>query len=588
MTLFVEKISKNLVFYTFLFIAIFGVQACNSMATKSGKKEQKSPRISEEINYSPVRGISPRYSKDAQLIYLLLLAEISAQRGALPVSVSAYLKASQLTTDPKIAERATRVASFARDYKSALKAAERWAVLQPRNLDAHHSLVILYLRNKLLDKAVQEVDTVLKLTDKSKIQGFGHLIALLSNESDKGMVLSLMNKVVTKYNNNANANFAYARLALQFRKYTIARQQVERALELKPDFDAAKSLLARVQMIQGETDKALANMKALVEKNRDSVLHRASYARLLAIAKRYDKALVQFKMVLDKNPDNADIVYAIALLTLEQRKLKTSEKYFLKLLSMRKRTLEAYFYLGTIAEKYKKNKKAIEWYKKIRHGQNRVNAIIRIAQLYAKQGNIKAAREYLHSLHGRDSGLSVRLYVVEIDILSKAKKYAAAMGVANKALDNFPDNIDLLYARSLLAEKSDNLDRSEADLRKILQKEPDNIHALNALGYTLADKTQRFSEAYGYIKRAVELAPDEPAILDSMGWVLYRMGRMSESVRFLRQALKILQDDEIAAHLGEVLWVLGQKKEANRILSKALKLVPDSVHVKEVLKRFKK
>jgi tetratricopeptide (TPR) repeat protein len=161
------------------------------------------------------------------------------------------------------------------------------------------------------------------------------------------------------------------------------------------------------------------------------------------------------------------------------------------------------------------------------------------------------------------------------------------MTVANQALVAYPNNSDILYARSLLAEKMDNLLMTEADLRTILIAEPENVHALNALGYTLADRTDRLMEAYGYIQKAYKLAPDEPAVLDSMGWVLYRMGRPEEAIRYLRGALAIMPDDEIAAHLGEVLWVTGMKAEAKKVWNKALEAKPDSTHIRDVLKRFK-
>jgi tetratricopeptide (TPR) repeat protein len=564
---------------------LLGLQAC-AINTKPATAETKQDAVLNKARVAKSTSLDEQYQKNAELMYLLLVAEVAAQQGELPTSVQAYLKAARISDDPKIAERATRVASFARDYKSAMLAAERWAELQPTNLDVQHSLVILYLRNKMLDKAVDAVDLVLKMTAKSKIQGFGHLVALLNNEGDKEAVLQLMDRVVSNYSNNPHAHFAYARLAFQSKHYEKAKQKVDQAIKLKPDYDAAWSLLARTQMMQGETDEALAIMRKLVDSNPKSATHRASYARLLAVAKRYDEALKQFRQVLKVTPDNADIIYAIALLNLEQRKFNEAEKYFKSLLDKRKHVFESYYYLGSIAEELKQYSKAIKWYKQVQHGQNKIDAGIRVAQLLAKQKKLNEARNYLHNMHNRDPNLAVRLYVVEIDILSKANEYSTAMEVANRGLAEYADDADLLYARSLLAEKIDRLDMAEADLKKILEKDPKNIHALNALGYTLADRTERLQEAYGYIKQAIALAPEEPAILDSMGWVLYRMGRAREAIDYLRRALKIMPDDEIAAHLGEVLWVSGLKKEATEVWNKALQEYPDSVHLKDVLKRF--
>lgn len=562
-------------------LVLSGLQACSML---SGAERPAVVNVTPIVSSSHIKS---EYQHDADLVYLLLVAEVAAHRGDLTTSVQSYLKAARQSDDPGIAERATRVASFARDYQSAMLAAERWSELQPDNLDVHHSLIILYLRNNLIDKAVKAVDLVFELTDKSKIQGFGHLVALLNNEPDKEAVLTLMDRVVANYNNNPHAHFAYARLAFQSKKYEKARLHVDQTLKLEPSNEAASSLLARIQMVQGETDSALEIMRGLVEKNPKSSAHRASYARLLAVAKRYDDALVQFKKVLKENPENADIIYAIALLTLEQRKFKTSEKYFKLLIAKRKRLFESYYYLGNIAEGRKDSKTAIKWYKKVLHGQNKTEAGVRVAQLLAEQGKMKEARQHLQDMNSTDPNLAVRLYVVEIDMLIKANDNNTAMEVVNKGLSEYEDNADLLYARSLLAEKMHRLDIAENDLKKILQKDPENIHALNALGYTLADRTERLQEAMQYIEKAMKLAPEEPAILDSMGWVLYRMGRSAEAIDYLRRALKVMPDDEIAAHLGEVLWVTGQQKEASQIWNKALKDKPGSVHLKDVIKRFK-
>jgi len=522
-----------------------------------------------------------------ELLFLILKAEMAAQENQLNVSVEAYLEAARYSSDPRIAERATRVASFARDYKSALLAAERWSELQPDKLDVYHSLIILYVRNKQIDNAVGAVDNVLRLTQKTRAQGFSHLIALLNKEADQQTVMQLMDRVTAKYNDNPESYFASARLSFQFKHYERAQNAISQALKLKPDMETAQSLQARVYMFQGESNKALAIMEVLVKKHPNSIVHRSSYARLLAVAKRYDNALVQFKQVLKVDPENTDVLYALALLTLEQGKFKASKKYFLRLLAQQKRVYDAYYYLGSIAEQQKKYAKSISWYQQVIHGQHKLSASIRVAQLLAIQGKLTEARAHLNKLISADPGLRVRLRIIEIDILSKEKDYKSAMQVANQSLLVDEKDPDLLYARSMLAEKVGDMALAESDLRKILEQDKDNVHALNALGYTLADHTVRLQEAYGYIKRALELAPQEAAILDSMGWVLYRLGRMDESIGFLRQALAITQDDEIAAHLGEVLWVSGKKDEARKLWKKVIQEVPDSIHIKKVMKRFK-
>jgi tetratricopeptide (TPR) repeat protein len=206
----------------------------------------------------------------------------------------------------------------------------------------------------------------------------------------------------------------------------------------------------------------------------------------------------------------------------------------------------------------------------------------------AKRGDLAAARKQLHSVRPTSEASAVRFFIADADLLREAGKLDEAMKVLDDALAQLPGDNDLLYARSLMAEKLGRIDQSEADLKQILASDPDNVQALNALGYTLADRTTRYKEALGYIQRALELSPDEPAILDSMGWVQYRLGNMEQAINFLRRAYKLDADPEVAAHLGEVLWVSGDRSAANQVWDKALKKDPKSKPLLDTVKRFRK
>jgi tetratricopeptide (TPR) repeat protein len=572
-------------------IAMISQIGCSSLirSLEKGSATGNAPTANESkiAQTELLPAIAPKYQQEGEVLYLLLVGEIAGQRAQLNIAVDSYLEAAAMTDDPEVAERATRLASFSRDYHKAMLAAERWAQLKPDELDVHQTLVILYIRNDKLDKAVDAAERVLALTHTKQYQGYENLIALMSNESNQAAVLEVMGKLAAAHPDNANAHFAYASLALNYKEDKIARREAEKALSLQPDNAQAESLLARILMVEGETEPALKIMDSVVRKHPDSTSYRAGYARLLAIAKRYDKAQEQFEIILKKEPDDSDVLYAVALLTLEQRKLKDSEAYFKRLMRTGKHTQESFFYLGNINETRKQYDKAIHWYSQVQNGSNFLSAHMRVAQLLAKQGHLDQARNYLHDMHSSDPTLNNRLAIAEVELLSDARQYQDAMQVVNKALESAPNDKDLLYSRSLLAEKMGNLPLAEADLRKILATEPDNVHALNALGYTLADRTTRYQEALGYIKRALELDPDEPSILDSMGWVLYRLGRYDEAIGYLTRAHKLLPDDEIAAHLGEVLWVSGNHKEADQVWQRALKDTPDSEHIHDVIRRLK-
>ncbi len=259
-----------------------------------------------------------------------------------------------------------------------------------------------------------------------------------------------------------------------------------------------------------------------------------------------------------------------------------------QLVEMDQRQGEAQYYLGRIYENRRLYEEAIDWYEQVHAGEYSFDARLRVAELL---GVLERSEEAIAQLDAmlkgsQSTGSLVRIYITKGELMRSARRYTEAMEVFNTALEIVPGNSDLLYARALVAEKLGRIDLLEADIRTILTTEPDNAHALNALGFTLADQTDRYEEAFGYLERAIEIMPDDPAIIDSWGWVHYRLGRHEEAIRLLRKALSRLDDAEIAAHLGEVLWVTGQHDEAREVWQRALQKAPDDPLLLEVMQRF--
>jgi len=258
------------------------------------------------------------------------------------------------------------------------------------------------------------------------------------------------------------------------------------------------------------------------------------------------------------------------------------------LIRLNEREGEAQYYLGRIYENRKQYDIAIDWYQQVHVGDYQFDARLRIADMLGLSGQIDEAIEHLDAMldGSQSNGSLVRIYVAKGELLRLARRYEESMAVFNTALEIVPGNSDLLYARALVAERLGQIDQLEEDLKFILKTEPDNAHALNALGFTLADQTDRYEEAHVYLKRAIEIMPDDPAIIDSLGWVHYRLGDYDEAIRLLRMALSRFDDAEIAAHLGEVLWVVGKQEEARGIWQKALKKTPDAPVLLKVMQRF--
>jgi tetratricopeptide (TPR) repeat protein len=329
-------------------------------------------------------------------------------------------------------------------------------------------------------------------------------------------------------------------------------------------------------------------LQRAVESNPGDQGLRLTYARLLVDIKEYEQARVQFEKLHQASPDDVELLYTLGLLSLESQRLDDAEKYMMMLVRLNQREGEAQYYLGRIYENRKQYDIAIDWYRQVHVGDYKFDAQLRIADMLGNSGRAEEAVGHLDAmLKGSQSdGTLVRIYITKGELLRSARRYEEALTVFNTALDIVPGNSDLLYARALVAEKLGRIDMLEADIKAILKTEPDNAHALNALGFTLADQTERYEEAYEYLKRAIEIMPDDAAIIDSWGWVHYRLGDYEKAVDLLRKALSHYDDAEIAAHLGEVLWVSGSQKEAQGVWQKALKKSPDDPALQKVMQRF--
>jgi tetratricopeptide (TPR) repeat protein len=246
------------------------------------------------------------------------------------------------------------------------------------------------------------------------------------------------------------------------------------------------------------------------------------------------------------------------------------------------------FYLGQVSEEEKRFPDALKWYSEVTRGEQFMPAQIRSAQVLSKQGDLDGARKFLQGVNAQSNDQRVQLILAEAQLLRDAKQEKEAFGIVDAALDKLPNNPELLYDHAMLAEKIDRVDILESSLRKLIRIKPDNAHAYNALGYTLADRNQRLDEAQELIDKALKLSPDDAFIMDSMGWVLFRQGKTEDGLKYLQRAYTIRPDAEIAAHLGEVLWVLGRRDEARKVWDEALKKTPDSDILTKTVQRFGK
>jgi tetratricopeptide (TPR) repeat protein len=523
------------------------------------------------------------------VMYKILVAEVALQRGHYDIAIKNYLELGQTYRDPRLLERAARIAVYANDNVHALQAAKLWVELEPKNIEAREVVTAFYIRTGQYDEAQHQLEALLAINDEKDTENTFMLIAgLLGRQQDKQAALEVMQRLVNARPNDPNALFALSHLAVRAGDLDRAEQAIKRVVELQPDNVDAQVQEARILTMRGKSAEALSLMAAAVKKHSRDTDLRAAYARLLVDAKEMNKAYAQFKLVNKQSPDKPDILLALGVVAVELNKVDESEKYFLRLnrLNLGYESESAY-YLGRIAEEFRKDPdKAIKWYSKVEQGDQYLESQIRIAFLRAKKGDVEGARDQLSGISPRGPSQVLRIYLADGQILRDAGRIDEAIQVLSSGLEALPDNADLLYARAMAEEKLGHIDAMEKDLKQILDREPDNVDALNALGYSLADRTTRYDEALKYIQRALELRPDSFFVLDSMGWVNYRLGHYQQAVSFLQRALDIKADPEVAAHLTEVLWVMGDKKGARAVWDKALKVEPGNKTLLDVMNRL--
>jgi tetratricopeptide (TPR) repeat protein len=519
--------------------------------------------------------------------YKLLVAEVAGHRDRLDLSVGNYLEVARQTRDPKVAERATRIAVYARNDASALEAARLWVELVPSSHEARRVVTGLYLKAGRFDEAVAELRTLFRSINATPAQTYALLVEMLARERDPDLAFAVMERFVADGDDPLAGRLALAQLALRRDAPEKVQGILAPVLEAQPENQSAVLLLAQALQSQGRVEAALPLLERALAARPDDATLRVAYGRLLVAAKRYDDAVRAFTAVVEASPDNAEARYALALLLLQSERLDDAEHQLRALVETKgARQTSARYYLGQLADTRGKLDEALEWYRQVERGEHFLDAQVRYGVILAKQGRLEEARQHLQGVEVPGEREQVRLYLVEAELLTDAGRLDDAMAIFDLALSEYPGDADLLYSRAMLAEKMDRLDLLEQDLRQVLEKDPDHVQALNALGYTLADRTERLQEAQELIARALQLRPDDYYILDSMGWVLYRLGRYPEALEYLRRAASLSDDPEIVAHLGEVLWVSGDQAGARAVWEASMQRRPDDKRVPEVMRRF--
>lgn len=562
----------------------------------AGATQAQTTDIDDDEDEEPPRAASgprppppklPALDLTGPLLYEMLLGEIALQRGSPGLAAQTYAELAKRTKDPRIARRAVEIANFARTPQYALEAARAWHEADPASLQALQTLAGLLVGARKVDEAEPYLAKVLASDGTTAANGFLQLGRLLAGNPDKQANLRVVRSLAAKYPDLPQARLALAQAALAANDEASALAEARRAAQMQPGWEAPAIFEAQVlqRKSPAQAGKALAGFLDQYPKAREA---RLSYARLLVGERKLAEARAEFETLLAAHPNDNDVIYAVGLLAAQLKDYATAETNLKRLLDQGFRDPNGVrFTLGQIAEEQKDWKAATDWYLSIQRGEHYLPSRLRTAGVMAKEGKLAEAREFLRTVDASDEQ-RVQLLIAEAQLLREANQHREAFELLGKALEAQPEQPELLYDHALTAEKLERFEVLEGSLRKLIQLKPDHAHAYNALGYSFAERNLRLPEARKLIERALELAPEDYYIVDSLGWVLYRMGDLNGAAEQLRRAYLGRPDGEIGAHLGEVLWTMGERTEAERIWQDALKHHPENETLHKTVKRLRR
>lgn len=553
---------------------------------KPAKPAKRAPKRSALLPVVPHPDATDSKELTGQVVYQVLLAEVALQRGRTDFASQAYADLAVRTRDPAVLERAIEVAGYARRFDRVLQLARLWVQIEPESKRAQQVLVGVMVMSNQLDDLAPQLISMLQ-ADKDALPA--NLLALnrmFARSPNRQSVLQLIVKVTAPFPDLAEAHYAVAVAANAANEHERAEAEARRARVLRPDWEIGALLQAQLQARESPTE-AIATLQEFVEKYpnaRDAQLH---LARALVGEKRYAEAKVLFEQLLLAYPNHPDVVFPVAILALQENDRTLAEAQLKHLVTLDFPDKSApYYYLGQLAEERQNSDEALAYYRQVGLGEHFLPAQIRSAGILLRQGKLDDARAQLHQAAATNPQLSIQMLIAEAALLRDAKQTEAALALLETALEEQTDQPELLYESALLAEKLERTELMESRLRKLIELQPDSAQAYNALGYSYADRNTRLPEARQLIEQALKLAPNDPFILDSMGWVLYRQGDLEGALTHLQRAYAQRQDPEIAVHIAEVLWSMERKDEAQGSLREALKKHPENQELQEALKRF--
>lgn len=537
----------------------------------------------EPVNET-VTSTAPSSLKKDDLLNILA-AEFAIQRDQYDQALGFYLNQAKNQRDPYLAERATQLAMHQKKYVDMLEAALIWQKTAPANETAHFFVSLAYGLNMQANIALENMRKVLQMQGETD---FTRLVNLMPKGSvSEDFYIHELVQASKLYPKSYDVTLALALLYQRQDQQVLALEYTDKTRQLAGSNAVAIEYIIRLYSRYDQPQKALDTYRSAISKDPDNILLRQNFAQY---ALQYDLAAAkeQLEFLHQQQPSDDFTLLNLGLIELEQGNLEAAENYFLELRQSGQRVSAANYYLGEIYKYQGDLDKALAAFTAVTDRNETDRATIKIIAIYIEQQRYTEAGALIQTAMGKSGNqqYTEQLLVMKAANLEKQGNAKEAYQLLTQLLDKNPDSFELRYSRAMLAETKNELNQMESDLRHIISLYPDSALALNALGYTLADKTTRYQEALALIEQAQNLVPDDPAILDSLGWVLFRLGRTSEAIAHLQRALALMPDAEVAAHLGEVLWVSGQQENARQVFRDALQATPGDPVLNETIKRL--
>ena len=532
---------------------------------------------------------------NGEFVFKYLAAEVAGQRGELGLSTKLFFDLAKSSRDVRLAERAAKVAMYSKNAQAALETAKLWLELDANSTEAQQAATQFYVINGDLNAAKPLLQKLLEKED-TRANGFLYLNSLLSHQANKTNVLQLVQDLAAPYPQLAEAHFTIGQAAFQANNLQLALSETIRANQLRPNWEIAAIQQADI-LFSTSPDQAISFYRSFLNDTPDANDARLNLARMLIKQSRFNEAKPELLKLSKLANSNPEILVVVGLLSLQSNEFSDAEKYFLQALNSNIKNKDPiYLYLGQIAEKNNNDAEAVNWYSKVQQpgekassqqADHYLDAKLSMANVMSRTQGADAAIQMLDDLENLSDAQLAQVITAQANLLAQAKRFQESYELLGKAVANMPNSNELIYDYAMAAERVQQFTVLETQLRKLIKIKPDFAQAYNALGYSFTERNIKLEEANKLIAKALELSPNDHYIMDSMGWVQYRLGNLDKAFECLNKAYNLQNDAEIAAHLGEVLWKQGKQDEASKIWADTLKVSPDNDLLLKTIKRFK-